>query len=135
MAPLAVACVALGLLVIVLRAPLIVAPEATLQAYRKVLASTARTRSVGVVVLTLGLTIAVPAWGSSRTLVGVLAVLGWLLSFSGALLLVFPSAFRLLADDLLRSMSEAVDEAFLRIIGVIAVAVGAALIYVGARIL
>ena len=135
MAPLAVACVALGLLVIVLRAPLIVAPEATLQAYRKVLASTARTRSVGVVVLTLGLTIAVPAWGSSRTLVGVLAVLGWLLSFSGALLLVFPSAFRLLADDLLRSMSEAVDEAFLRIMVVIAVAVGAALIYVGARIL
>ena len=135
MEPLAVACVALGLLVILGRAPLIVAPEATLQGYRKLLSSTARTRGVGVVVLTLGLAIVIPAWGTPRTLVRVLAVLGWLLCFGGALLLASPSAVRRTADDLLRSVEEGVDEAFLRLIGVIAVAIGAALIYAGVRLL
>ncbi len=135
MDPLAIACVALGLLVILSRAPLVVAPGATLRSYRKLLASTARTRTLGVLVLALGMAVVIPAWGVERTLVRVLEVLGWLLCFGGALLLVFPAAFRLLADNLLRAASEAVDEAFLRVVGLIAVAVGAALIYVGLRIL
>ncbi len=135
MDPLAIACVALGLLVILSRAPLVVAPAATLRSYRKLLASTARTRIVGVLVLVLGVAVVTPAWGIERTVVQVLAVLGWLLCFGGALLLVFPAAFRLLADNLLRAASDAVDGAFLRVVGVIAVAVGAGLIYVGLRIL
>lgn len=77
MNPVAIVCFALGTVVIVTRAPLIFAPHAKLDCYRRLVATDARVRLMGVVVGALGLAMAWAGQGSSVTGPAILLYLGF----------------------------------------------------------
>ncbi|MEE9280932.1 MAG: DUF2065 family protein [Myxococcota bacterium] len=132
---LAIPCILIGVLVILARGPLIFAPAATLRVYRKLIASDARLRVVGFVLAALGAAVVRSGWGVEGLAAQALSVLGWLLCFAGLAVLLFPGPWRRVADSVLGIASESVDAAFLRVVGVIAVAAGAGLVYLGLRLL
>ncbi len=135
MSALGIACIVLGILVILSRGPPIFAPEATLRVYRNLIATNARLRVVGFVLAALGAALVRSGWGVDGLATQALSVLGWLLCFAGLAALLFPGPWRRVGDSVLSSASESVDTALLRVLGVIAVAVGAAVVYLGLRVL
>ena len=62
---------------------------------------------------------------------GLLRALGWLWAAATLWLLAAPGSYRRLASGVLHFFESAVDEAVVRIIGVVAVAIGIGLIYFG----
>ncbi len=131
----AIPCIVVGVLVILARGPLIFAPAATLRVYRTLMATDARVRVIGFVLAALGAVIVRSGWGVGGLAAQALSVLGWLLCFAGLAVLLFAGPWRRVADSVMEIASESVDPAFLRLVGVIAVAVGAALVYLGLRLL
>ncbi len=132
---LAIPCIVIGVLVILARGPLIFVPAATLRVYRNLFATDARVRVVGFVLAALGVVVLRSGWGATSLAAQSLSVLGWLLCFAGLAILLFAGPWRRVADSLLEIASESVDAALLRLVGVIAVAVGGALVYLGLRLL
>ena len=132
---LGIACIVVGVLVILARSPLIFAPEATLRVYRSLIATNARLRVVGFVLAALGAALVRSGSGVEGLATQALFVLGWLLCFAGLAGLLFPGLWRRVIDSVLSIASESVDTALLRVLGVIAVAVGAAVVYLGVRLL
>jgi drug/metabolite transporter (DMT)-like permease len=128
--------IALGVLVIALRGPLIFAPEATTHFYRMLLATHTRVRSVGVVIGALGVALIVTFQEPQGALPWVLAGLGWLLAAGAVFLLTLPSLYKRLADSVFDAVEDGrtVDPALVRGAGVLSVIVGALLIYWGAWI-
>jgi hypothetical protein len=94
MPELAVLSIALGLLIAVARGPMVVAPRATLAAYRRVLETDVRVRMLGVGLASLGLGLIVFARGSDAGAARFLFAFGWLLAAIAALfgLILFRSS-------------------------------------------
>ena len=124
-------CVAVGILVIVGRGPLIFAPNATLRFYDRWLLSTnARFRVYGVVVATLAMVLLFSDFGEG-VLSGWLLAFGWLLATMALLFLVLPNFFRRILQTIFGYINKSVDERIMRIVGLLSVVFGLALIYVG----
>jgi hypothetical protein len=136
MPELAVVSIALGILIVVARGPMVVAPQATLGAYRRVLETDARVRMLGVGLASLGLGLIVFARGSDAGAARFLFVFGWLLAAIAVLFgLILTSFFRRTASSFVNFLDDSIDSAILRITGVIALGVATFFIYLGVRML
>lgn len=130
MDPLSGLCVLIGTLIIAGRGPMIFAPRATLRFFNGLLSTNARIRGIGVVLAPLAVaTIALPL--GEGEVAGILRVLGWLWAAASLWLLVAPSSYRKFAGGVLGYFESSVDEEVIRLLGVVAVAIGVALIYFG----
>jgi uncharacterized protein YjeT (DUF2065 family) len=127
---LSVLCILLGVLIIVTRGPMIVAPRATLRFYERLLSTDARVRGIGLVIGPLAVALVAFTSGEEGA-AGILRALGWLSAAATLWLLAVPSSYRRLAQGVLDFFESSVDPAIVRIIGLLAVAIGVALIYVG----
>jgi len=124
-------CIIVGALVILKRGPLIFAPNATLRFYNRVFLSTnARVRAAGVVIATLAMALLFSDFGEG-VLAGVLRTFGWLITTAALLFLVLPNVLRRILQTILVYIEKSVDSGILRIVGLLAVVFGLALIYVG----
>ncbi len=128
MSELAIVTTAVGVLIVLARGPLIVAPQATLGIYRKLLETHARIRIIGACVVALGVAMAVSAQDVDRTAAEVIFAISVTIALGALLLLVYPSAYKRLADTVLAAVE---DPTTLRAIGVLGVGIGASLIYLG----
>ena len=126
---LATVSVFVGILLIMVRGPLLFAPEATLQTYRKLIADETRIRIIGVFAAMLGVAMISSAWGADQPAAIIISILGWIVALVAPLLLMLPAFYQYLADSFL-DMSTAAA----RVIGVLSVAVGGFFIYLGLRV-
>ena len=128
---LSIICIAVGILVIVSRGPLIFAPSATLRFYDRWLFSTnARCRAVGVVFATLAMALLFSDFGEG-VLTGLLHTCGWFMATVALLFLVLPNVLRRFFQTIFGYIEESVDDGIVRIVGLLAVVFGLALIYAG----
>ena len=128
---LAITCIMVGILIIVMRAPLILAPSATLRFYDRWLFSTnARFRAFGVVIATLAMALLFSDFGEG-VLAGLLHTFGWFMATVALLFLVLPNVFRRFFQTIFGYIEKSVDERIMRIVGFFGVVFGLALIYVG----
>ena len=128
---LSIICIAVGILVIVRRGPLIFAPSATLRFYDRWLLSTnARFRVFGVVFATLAMALLFSDFGEG-VLAGLLHTFGWFMATVALLFLVLPNVLRRFVQTIFGYIEESVDDGIVRIAGLLAVVFGFALIYVG----
>ena len=128
---LSIMCIVLGTLTIVSRGPLIFAPSATLRSYDRLIISTnARFRAFGVVIATLAMALLFLSFGEGA-LAGFLHAVGWVMAAMALLMLVVPNVSRRFLSAMFDYLENSVDDAIVRILGLLAVVVGAVLIYVG----
>jgi len=128
---LSIMCIVLGTLTIVSRGPLIFAPSATLRSYDRLIISTnARFRAFGVVIATLAMALLFLSFGEGA-LAGFLHAVGWVVAAMALLMLVVPNVWRRFLSAMFDYLENSVDDAIVRILGLLAVVVGAVLIYVG----
>ncbi len=131
MSAVGIVTIALGVLMMCRRVPLLVAPEATLRWFKETIASNGRLRALGGFAVTFG---AVMVWaGTSEDsgLATLLTVLG--LGFLGvsALLVLFPGIYRAIANPVLPS--DRSGSLFLwRFGGLAGTLIGVLIIYFGA---
>ena len=124
-------CIAVGILVIVRRGPLIFAPSATLRAYDRLFLSTnTRLRAFAVVIAALAMTLLLIPFGDGSLAVFLHAV-GWVMAAVALGILVFPDVLRKFARAIFSFFENAVDDAAVRVLGLLAVVFGFALIYIG----
>jgi uncharacterized protein YjeT (DUF2065 family) len=122
----------LGVLIIISRGPLIFRPDATREFYLKMIATRARIRVLGLVVLALGTAMVFSVHEAPGAASVFFAGLGYLMAAAAFfLLLAFPSIFKLVAEAFI----EAMDNVILRGLGVLAVGVGAFFIWLGFRLM
>ena len=127
-------CIAVGILVIVGRGPLIFAPSATLRFYDRWLLSTnARFRVFGVVFATLAMALLFSDFGEGG-LAGLLHTFGWFMATVALLFLVLPNVLRRFIQTIFGYIEESVDNGIVRIVGLLSVVFGLALIYLGAYV-
>ena len=128
---LSIICIGVGIVVIGSRAPLIFAPSATLRFYDRWLLSTnARFRVFGVVFATLAMALLFSDFGEG-VLAGLLHTFGWFMATVALLFLVLPNVLRRFVQTIFGYIEESVDDGIVRIVGLLAVVFGFALIYVG----
>ncbi len=132
---LALASVVIGALVIVTRGPLVFAPEATLTFYSKLFSSNLRVRLLGLFLGGVGAwLVAMVGRGSDEVAAAVSVWAGGILAVVAAVLLIFSGPTRRLFSsvlDFIRGMDASVP----RGLGVIAVFIGALLLYIGIWVL
>jgi uncharacterized protein YjeT (DUF2065 family) len=126
---LAMVTTAIGVLIVLIRAPLIFAPQTTLEIYRKLLETHARIRVMGACVVALGVALAVSSQGVDQTAAQVIFAFSCIIAL-GALVgpVVYPSAYKRMADTLLAAVE---DSTTLRAFGVLGAGIGALLVYLG----
>lgn len=127
---LSILCVVLGSLMIASRGPMIFAPAATLRFIDRLLSTDARIRGVAVALAPMAAALVALPLGEGKA-AAILRVLGWIWVAAVLWLLVAPSSYRRFAGRVLGYFENSVDERIVRLIGVVAVAIGAALIYFG----
>lgn len=135
MEPLAIIVALLAATTIVVRGALVVAPQTTLALYRRGIATARRVRILGLILAAYAAPLVALA-RAARSQHGGFAIglemLGWALAAGAAWLLIFPDAYRRLADSILDAVSE---PAVLRITGMFGVAFGAALAWIAFAVL
>ena len=128
---LSVTCIAVGILIIAMRAPLIFAPRAALRFYDRVIFSTnVRCRAFSVVIAIVAVTLLLLAFDNGP-LAGFLYVAGWILAGGAVFILVRPSIFRGFWRSMFSFVENSVPAPFLLVRGVLGVLAGVSLIYVG----
>jgi hypothetical protein len=126
---LAIVSIVLGVLVVVVRGPLLVAPATTIEIYREILATDVRIRVAGICGTLIGLWTVLSVSGALGLGSWIFWVWGWIMVVGCALfLLVFVSAYRAFAETVIDLWD---SSAFSRPLGAIAAALGALLIYLG----
>ena len=124
-------CIAVGILTIVARGPLIFAPSATLRFYDRWLLSTnARFRALGAVIATLAMALLFSDFGEGVPS-GFLHAVGWFLGTVALFVLVLPNVLRRFVQTIFGYIEESVNDGVVRIAGLLGVGFGFALIYVG----
>jgi hypothetical protein len=127
--------IALGILIICLRAPLLVAPAATLRRVHLLIATNATIRILGGIVLIVG---ALMVWAGTTgygTLATVLTIWGWaMIGVALVTLLLFPNLYRGLVRALIPDPVGGSLPGW-RLVGLIGAGVGLLMIYVGIRAL
>ena len=127
---LSIICVVVGVLAILKRGPLIFAPNATLRFYDRLVLSPARVRAAGVVIATLAMALLFSDFGEG-VLAGLLHTCGWFMATVALLFLVLPNVLRRFIQTIFGYIEESVDNWIVRIVGLLSVVFGLALIYVG----
>ena len=128
---LSVTCIAVGILIIAMRAPLIFAPRAALRFYDRAIFSTnARCRAVSVVTAIAAVTLLLLAF-DNEPLAGFLYVAGWIMAGGAVFILVRPSIFRGFWRSMFSFVEHSVPAPVVLVRGVLGVLAGVALIYVG----
>ena len=113
---LSISCIAVGILAIVRRGPLIFAPNATLRFYDRWMFSTnARFRVFGVVFATLAMALLFSDFGE-EVLAGLLHTFGWFMATVALLWLVLPNVFRRFFQTIFGYIEKSVDERIMRIV-------------------
>ena len=132
MSRVAVVSIVLGVVVVCSRGALLVAPAETLGWFEALIATDGRIRALGAFALALGATM---AWAGTSEYTGLATILrlgGWaIVAFSTPTLVLFPTAYRAIAESVLPSSSDS-DLAGWRLLGLIGVILGGFLIYFGA---
>ena len=134
MEPIAAVTLAVAVVVVATRAPLMVAPNTALDGYRAAIATPARVRllATGIGALGAGLAVTAPSAAELHpTASSGLALLGWFMIVMSAWLLVSPRGYQSVAQSFL---SVVTDPAALRVVGVMGTAVGAALAWLAFHI-
>ena len=127
MSALAWVVVGFGVLIIVTRAPLIFAPVATLAFYRKLLESLPSVRVLGVGLMGLGAALVASSEGSEGSARSLAQTLGWgIASVSLLFLIILPNLYRAVAEMVIDLIADVA-----RPLGVLAVAMGLGLIWLG----
>ncbi len=127
----AITCIVVGILIIVMRMPLIFAPRATLRAYDRVLFSTnARCRAFSVVIAIVAMAVLLRPF-EGGPLAGFLYAAGWIMAGGAVFILALPSIFRGFWNTMFSFVEHSVPAPFLLVRGVLGVLAGVALIYVG----
>ena len=123
MEPIAVMTLFLGLFVVVSRGALLVAPAASIQAFRMLLERPSWLRLMGALFFLLGLGFVqtAPAVPQHPVASPALTALGWALLAGAALLLIWPRGYQLLAKLVIDALA---DGSVLRVIGALGVLVG-----------
>jgi hypothetical protein len=126
-----IATIALGLFVLATRLPLVVAPAATVMAYRSALGTIPRVRGIGVVVVLLGAAATWAGTTENSALAGILTILGcWVVLLGGGCLLLFPGTYREFVYALLPEEG-AVELLKWRVLGALGSILGLTLVYYG----
>lgn len=132
MSEVGVMSIVVGVVVVCSRAALLVAPAATLRWFEGVIATNGRIRVLGAVVLTLGVAMVWAGASEQSGLATVLSVVGWaIVGISTLALVLFPAAYRAIAEAVLPPAAEA-DLIGWRFLGLLGVSIGGLLIYFGA---
>ena len=125
---LALISILMGVLIIISRGPLIFAPEIMRKFYMKLIATSTRIRIMGLCITPLGAVAIMVARGSDQTASLIISVIGYIMVLIAVFfMLIFPSLSKQVADAFL----EAMDNLMLRILGLLAVCLGALFIYLG----
>ena len=132
MSPVGIVSIALGLLVVCTRGPLLVAPAATLRWFRGVIETSSGIRMLGAILLILGAAMIWAGATEGSTLASVLTIWGWaIVAIATLALLIFPGVYREIAIALLPTDEEE-SLAGWRLIGTLGSTIGLVLIYFGA---
>ena len=130
MEPISVICILIGIAVIVNRGPLIFAPKATLRFYDRLISSNAGLRVICIGLLPLAVPlIALPL--GDRAAAVILHLLGWLWAAVSLWLFAAPNSYARLARGVLGHFESSLDDTALRVIGLLAVAIGVTMVYFG----
>lgn len=127
MSEVGIASVLLGCLIIALRGGLLVAPSATAELYLRAVETLMRVRVMGALFAVLGVGCVRASEAGAGVMATVIGLVGWLLVFGGAFLVIFPAPYRRLAQVLM----EALDVLALRAIGALGVVIGVLFVYFG----
>lgn len=127
---LSILCILIGTLIIAVRAPMIFAPSATLRFFDRLISTDTGIRGIGLMIAPLALALVALSRGDEPA-AGILHALGWLFAAATLWLLAAPGSYRRIARGVLDYFERSVDLAIVRIVGLVAVAIGLALIYVG----
>jgi len=128
--PLSILCVLIGILIIATRGPMLFAPSATLRFFQRLISSDARIRGIGVLIAPLAVALIALPLGEGVA-AGILRALGWIWAAATLWLIAAPNSYRRLARGVLTYFESSADEAVVRIIGLVAVAIGGAMVYFG----
>jgi hypothetical protein len=121
-----------GVAVVCSRGALLVAPAATLRWFEGLIRTNGRTRAFGMVILALGASIVWAGSTEHSSLATILLIAGWaFVGVSTLALVLFPTVHRTIAEAVLPSDTDA-DLSGWRILGLVGVLIGGALIYFGA---
>ena len=127
---LSIICIVVGALVILKRGPLIFAPSATLRFYDRLIISTnSRFRAFGVVIAISAAALLLLPLGEG-TLASLFYAIGWLMAPLALLMLIAPNVSRRFLSVIFDYLENSVDDVIVRILGRLAVVVGAGLICV-----
>ena len=130
---LSIVCIVVGCLIIIGRGPLAFDPSRTLRWHKSLFTTNARLRAFGVF-LAVGATALLLAPLGEGSLVGLLYALGWLLAIAALLFLIMPNILRSIIFLIFDFLEHSVPSAIIRVLGLVAIAAGLALIYVGVYI-
>ena len=126
MSAVSVMSIVFGIIIIVGRAPLVFAPEATLRLIRKIISNKGTLRIVGIFTAVLGLALITSAWGVDQSAALILYWLGWFIVFAAVVELIFTAFVQRIANSIW-SMKNSTA----RILGLCTIVVGAFFIYLG----
>lgn len=122
--------VLIGALILVSRAPLIFAPHVTLRYYQRQTSTDAKVRVLGILFVPIAIAALMISPGDDVALL-ILHAFGWVFGLAALWLLAGPRSFRNMLDAMIDIFDERDNELFLRLIGVVAAAVGIAMIHAG----
>lgn len=126
MSAVSVMSIVFGIIIIFGRAPLVVAPEVTLQLIRRIINNKGTLRIAGIFSAVLGMALIAAAWGVDQSAALILSWLGWLIFCAALVELIFTAFVQRIAISIW-SMKNATA----RILGLIAVVIGAFFVYLG----
>jgi uncharacterized protein YjeT (DUF2065 family) len=130
MSAVSIVSIIFGIIIIVGRAPLVFAPGATLRLVRRIINNKGTLRIVGVFSAVLGMAMIATAWGVDQSAVLILSWLGWLIFCAALVELIFTAFVQKIAIAIW-SMKNTTA----RILGLVAVVIGAFFIYLGIAVL
>ena len=131
MSSVGIVTIALGVLVVCGRGPMLVAPEPSLRWFQELIDTNGRLRLLGGFMIVLGAAMAWAGASEDNVLASILTVFGWYsIGMSTLLLVLFPGVYRAIANPFLPSDT---SNLFLwRFAGLVGVLFGGVLIYFGA---
>ena len=126
---LAIVSILWGILIIITRTPVLLAPRITINTYRKISSTNTRIRMMGVVITVLSLFTILFSQKSATAIADFYLLFGW---FAAFMLLLFPSIFKEILDFSMKIFSRSVTS---RLIMIIPTGIGILLIYIGIVVL
>jgi len=129
---LSIVCIVVGCSVLLESGPMFFAPVATRRFAERVFffATTARLRAYGVLVALLAAALLLAPLGEG-SLAGLFYALGWIAATEALVILVVPDVFRRFFRAILDYFETSVGDVILRVLCLLGIALGVALIYVG----